>query len=47
MKKISKKDLTIEKALDALKKQTLLDGESKQLKGGKYIGPPILYGMFP
>ena len=34
MKKISKKDSTIERALDALKKQALLEEELKQLRGG-------------
>ena len=38
MKKISKKDLTIERALDALKKQALLEEEMKQLKGGINFG---------
>ncbi len=34
MKKDSKKDLIIKKALDALKKQALRDDEIKQVKGG-------------
>ncbi len=34
MKKDLKKDLMIQKAMDALEKQALRDDETKQIKGG-------------
>ena len=38
MKKDSKKDLIIAKALDALRKQALNDQEIRKIKGGIEIG---------